>query len=198
MTRAHEEAPATWFRLSEESWAEVRREYQAGASAPQLARKWRVSPTSIYRHACKEGWTKKAGGDAAARDHAEGWEAVQAAAVADLFTPQAGEADASAADLSHQAVQAAGRAMKQGRLAEAQGLARLAEALGRVAVRAPDSTLETIYRAATDPDFVREQMAVWGEDNPDPIKRRYWLWAAERHQARDRAERARAEAAVAR
>lgn len=64
--------------------------------------------------------------------------------------------------------------MKQGRLAEALGLARLAEALGRVAVRAPDSTLETVYRAATDPAYVMEVMAIWGEDNPDPIKRRYW------------------------
>jgi hypothetical protein len=154
-----------------------------------------VSPTSIYRHACAEGWTKKAGGDGAAREHAEEWAAAEAAAVADLFTPGTDEAAATAADLSHQAVQAAGRAMKQGRLAEAQGLARLAEALGRVATRAPDSTLETIYRAATDPEFVREQMAVWGDDNPDPIKRRYWDWVAAGLAARDRAARAQASAA---
>jgi hypothetical protein len=51
MTRAHKQAPPTWFRLGAESWAEIRREYQAGASASALERKWKVSPTTIYRHA---------------------------------------------------------------------------------------------------------------------------------------------------
>ena len=53
-----------------------------------------------------------------------------------------------------------------------------AEQAGRVAGRAPDSTLMTIYRAVTDPRFVLEHMSIWGEDNPDPIKKRRWDWLA--------------------
>lgn len=71
MSKSHPDAPPTWFRLSEASWAEIAAEYRNGATAGELARKWKVSPTSIYRHACKDGWTKKASSDAVARAHAE-------------------------------------------------------------------------------------------------------------------------------
>lgn len=69
MSRHQDDAPPTWFRLSETSWAGIGEEYRNGATAKALAAKWRVSPTSIYRHACKDGWTKKTHGDAVARAH---------------------------------------------------------------------------------------------------------------------------------
>jgi DNA invertase Pin-like site-specific DNA recombinase len=64
---AKADAPPTWYRLSEESWAEIRRGYPNGSTARELAARWRVSVSTIYRHACDEGWTKKKDGDAKAR-----------------------------------------------------------------------------------------------------------------------------------
>lgn len=80
MSNAHPDARPTWFRLSEASWAQVAEEYKNGATAAELGAKWKVSPSSIYRHACKNGWTKKAHGDAVAREHAAAFEAEAEAA----------------------------------------------------------------------------------------------------------------------
>lgn len=80
MSKSHPDARPTWFRLSEASWAQVAEEYRNGATAAELGAKWKVSPTSIYRHACKNGWTKKAHGDAVAREHAAAFEAQAEAA----------------------------------------------------------------------------------------------------------------------
>jgi hypothetical protein len=71
MSRSHPDAPPTWFRLSEASWAEIAAEYRNGATAKELAQKWKVSPTTIYRRAREDGFTKKADSDAVARAHAE-------------------------------------------------------------------------------------------------------------------------------
>ena len=216
MGYASGDAPPTWYRLSEESWAEIRRDYQNGATARELASRWRVSAGSIYRHACAEGWTKKRSADAVARASAAAVAAEEqadlegaqpaprssgpAAALerAALFRPEAGEAREGAADLSAAAVQAAGRAMRRGRLDEAQALARLAETLARVATKAPDSLLETVYRAVLEPGYATSVMGIWGEPNPDPIKRAYWEAMAERareRQAREREEWKREDAA---
>lgn len=75
MSKSHPDARPTWFRLSDDSWAMIAEEYKNGATAAELGAKWKVSPTSIYRHACKNGWTKKAHGDEVAREHAAAFEA---------------------------------------------------------------------------------------------------------------------------
>lgn len=80
MSKSHPDAPATWFRLSEASWAQVAEEYKNGATAGELGAKWKVSASSVYRHACKDGWTKKGHSDAVAREHAEAAEAEAEAA----------------------------------------------------------------------------------------------------------------------
>jgi hypothetical protein len=69
--KTHPNARPTWFRLSDASWAKVAAEYKNGATAAELSAKWKVSPSSVYRHACQDGWTKKVHGDAVARAHAE-------------------------------------------------------------------------------------------------------------------------------
>ena len=69
MTEHSSETPPTYFRLSEASWAEIGEAYRNGATAKELSALWRVAPGSIYRHACKEGWTKKTSTDAVARAH---------------------------------------------------------------------------------------------------------------------------------
>jgi hypothetical protein len=80
MSKSHPDAPATWFRLSEDSWAQIAEEYKNGATAAELGAKWKVSVSSVYRHACKNGWTKKAHGDELAREHAAAFEAEAEAA----------------------------------------------------------------------------------------------------------------------
>ncbi|AVQ03325.1 hypothetical protein B7G68_16610 [Caulobacter segnis] len=80
MSRSHPDARATWFRLSEDSWAQIAEEYKNGATAAELGAKWKVSVSSVYRHACKDGWTKKAHADDLAREHAAAFEAEAEAA----------------------------------------------------------------------------------------------------------------------
>jgi hypothetical protein len=69
MTDHSSEAPPTYFRLSPASWAEIGEAYRNGASAKELAALWKTSPSSIYRHAGLEGWTKKRHADDVARAH---------------------------------------------------------------------------------------------------------------------------------
>lgn len=192
MGRAQGDGPPTWFRLSEDSWAEIRREYQGGATARELSGRWRVSASSIYRHACEGGWTKKTDGDAAARanaralsdeqaaDEAAGWPGAKGGplgpgAVAALFPPRISEALGEPPALLREiALTAAGEAMRLGRLAEAQALAKLAEIYDRMAGRDPFSQLEIIYMAVCAPGWADRVMAVGGDPAPDGWKTMYW------------------------
>jgi hypothetical protein len=66
MTRRNPERPPgpSYYRLPEASWTMIRDEYLSGWTAKEIAAKWRVSPTSVYRHACNNGWTKAERGQA--------------------------------------------------------------------------------------------------------------------------------------
>lgn len=75
MSKSHPDARPTWFRLSEASWAMIAEEYKNGATADELSAKWKVAARTIYRRAGLGGWTKKAHGDAVAREHAAAFEA---------------------------------------------------------------------------------------------------------------------------
>jgi len=144
MPSHHPDAPPTYYRLTEETWAEIVEEYKNGATARDLGAKWKVAPSSIYRHACKDGWTKKACGDARARAHARLVEEEERAASAltpvgtralkSLFQP-APASDPEAENpgaLMRQATLAAGRAMRGRLWSEAQALAKLAESFSRL------------------------------------------------------------------
>jgi len=150
MTKRHPDDPKpTWFRLSAESWAMIRTEYLNGATARALAKKYRVSPTSIYRHACQEGWTKEAMAEAVSRKSVadaerEAGEAVAAAKqrddeLASLVERIAIEEDAAdiAAAIERRALAQASAAMVQGRSKEAQALASMAEMMRKRAAAAP-------------------------------------------------------------
>jgi len=166
MTKRHPDDPKpTWFRLSAESWAMIRTEYLNGATARALAKKYRVSPTSIYRHACQEGWTKEAMAEAVSRKSVadaerEVAEAAAAAKQRDdemtlLVERIAAEEDASdiAAAIERRALAQASAAMVQGRSKEAQALASMAEMMRKrvvaaAAVKAPErAALETLTPA---------------------------------------------------
>lgn len=80
MSKSHPDARPTWFRLSEASWAQIADAYKNGATAAELSAKWKVAARTIYRRAGLDGWTKKAHGDAVAREHAAAFEAEAEAA----------------------------------------------------------------------------------------------------------------------
>ncbi|WP_122467801.1 hypothetical protein [Brevundimonas lutea] len=87
MSRAVPPARATHYRLSAETWALIAEEYAGGASAKEVAAKWKVSAGSVYRRACLDGFTKAAVGDARAREHAARVEAGEAEAEAEAAAP---------------------------------------------------------------------------------------------------------------
>ncbi|MDP1632414.1 MAG: helix-turn-helix domain-containing protein [Caulobacter sp.] len=141
MTRAVADAPATHFRLSEESWALIAEAYRGGATARELAARWKVSPTTIYRYACRDGFTKKRHSDAVARAHAqatveggavdnEARRLVGLAPVPALPAPPPPAANPEA--LKQRAMEDLARAMAAGRVAEAERLGRLLLTLGKV------------------------------------------------------------------
>ena len=195
MTRAYVEAPATHYRLSPETWAIIGEEYRNGAMAKDVAAKWKVAPSSVYRHACQDGWTKKSMGDARARAHARMVEAEEEAsralhpvgtrALKNLFAPAPTD-DPEAADpaaLARAATLASGRAMKGRLWSEARALAGLAESYARLGERSKRAalTIETmdlklLFEAMNcDQDVIRERFWVKGDDDPDrAVKLAFW------------------------
>ena len=160
MAKAPPEAPATYFRLSDETWAIIVEEYANGATAKQLGAKWKVAPNSVYRHVGRAKMTKRDCGDMRARAHAK---AVSLAASAKeakrgprpetieptlttLFAaPPEDDPDATdPAALAQAATLASGRAMKGRLWAEAKALAGLAEAYARLA--AQPAMTDELYR----------------------------------------------------
>lgn len=129
---------ATHFRLSPESWIEILEAYQNGATAKELAARWKVAPGTIYRYVRERGFTKKANSDAVARAHAQAMADEEAAAdlraQGSLPVPPG---DIHPEALKQRALQDMARAMSAGRVAEAERLGRLALTLGKMG--APDS-----------------------------------------------------------
>lgn len=142
-----EDRPAH-YRLSTGTWELILQEYREGATAPFLARKWRVSEHAIRRRITRHGATKRAWGDAQAIGQALAREAEleearrnsPEAMAARLFEgvdegvdEGEGEADGDPAALLKVAVLASGRAMRGRLWAEAKALAGLAESYARLA-----------------------------------------------------------------
>ena len=204
MTRAYAEAPATHYRLKPETWAIIAEEYKNGATAKELGAKWKVAPSSVYRYACRDGFTKKGMGDARARAHARMVEEEEAAhrsmnpvgsrALKALFVPAPVD-DPDMADpaaLAKAATLASGRAMKGRLWAEAKALSGLAESYGRMAERELRTVQAARVTVATmdlqllfdilfvDGSKVKERFAIWGEGEAAEdyeLKTRFWrLW----------------------
>ena len=195
MTRAYVEAPASHYRLSPETWAIIGEEYRNGAMAKDVAAKWKTSPSSVYRHACQDGWTKKSMGDARARAHARMVEAeeegaralhpVGSRALKNLFAPAPTD-DPEASDpaaLARAATLASGRAMKGRLWNEAKALAALAESYARLGDRSKRAELtvgtmdlKLLFEAMNcDQDVIRERFWVNGDDDPDrAVKLAFW------------------------
>lgn len=96
----------------------VRADYLAGATARELARKYRTSPSSVYRHASAGGWTKQKLGDAVARAHV-----VAADADLSMLAPP------RPAQLAQAALASLSAALSSGRACDARALAGVAETM---------------------------------------------------------------------
>lgn len=199
--KASLEAPATHYRLSDEVKARIVEEYLDGATAKDVAAKWKTSVGSVYRWALEaRPGGKHAVGDARARAHARMVEEEEAAtralnpvgsrALKGLFVPaRAGEPDAADPHvLMRTAILASGRAMTGRLWAEAKALAGLAESYGRLSEKraggggaastVDDVPLDLIVEIALDPWSYMDRMRLpehGDESHPDQIaRRRYW------------------------
>ncbi|MDO1557972.1 hypothetical protein Q0812_00845 [Brevundimonas sp. 2R-24] len=169
----HETRPAH-YHLSRATWKMILDEYKAGATAPFLAAKWRVSVQAIRARITRHKATKRDWGDAQAlaqaqaRDEALRVKAERSpkARAARLFEGLVDEAagpgdEATPAALMRQAVIASGRAM-HGRLwNEARVLSGLAEAYGRLARAQRDAGLGPDWGPPMDArreDEMREEL----------------------------------------
>ena len=174
---------------------EVVEAYRSGATARELAVKWKVSPGSVYYQAGRAGWSKKRNGDQLAREHARAIEAAEAVraeparreqrALKNLFAPPPID-DPEAADpaaLARAATLASGRAMKGRLWAEAKALAGLAESYARLGERAKRAELtvgtmdlKLLFEAMNcDQDIIRERFWIHGDEDPDrAVKSAYW------------------------
>ena len=194
--KASTEAPATHYRLSEETMALAVADYMDGATAKDVAAKWKTSAGSIYRWAgILHPGGKRGSGDARARAHARMVEEEEAAtralnpvgsrALKGLFSPErtgGPEGGPDAADprtLMRLATLASGRAMTGRLWAEAKALAGLAESYGRLA--AHDQRAQAAEAAAEDPTepgrraamaFLREKLGLSDEGVEAEIRRR--------------------------
>jgi hypothetical protein len=136
------------YYLSDESWDEILQAYRNGATARDLAVKWKVSIGSVYYRAGLAGFGKKTHGDERARAHARAveereptrgpvdWQTYKdqtAALFCDAEPDPEGPADPAV--LARQAMTASGRAMREGMWPEAKALSGLAESYARLAER---------------------------------------------------------------
>ena len=171
------------YRLSDETWALILKEYREGATAPFLSRKWRVSVHAIRKRATRHGSTKRDWGDAQAIGQAVAREAeleearrnAPEAVAGRLFAGvDLGDDEGDAGVLAQTALLASGRAMKGRLWAEAKALAGLAESYRRLETRqaaggAARYTLTDVLQAIDAPDTIREALSedplwhVWGQ-----------------------------------
>lgn len=201
------EAPATHYRLAPETWAQVVEDYMNGATAKEVAAKWKTSAGSVYRWARElHPGSKRASGDARARAHARMVEEEEGAvralhpagsrALKGLFAPER-EGEVAAGDpavLARTATLASGRAMTGRLWNEARALAGLAESYARLAEKGGrgGGSVETmdlgvlleILRDADGRVSRRFAARRDGLADPDEAVKAAWIdWHTRRHQA---------------
>ena len=201
------DAPAH-YRLSSDTWEMILKEYREGATAPFLARKWRVSEHALRRRITRHKATKREWGDAQAIGQAVAREAEldearrnsPEAVAARLFDGIEGIEVALSGDpaaLATLATLASGRAMTGRLWSEARALAGLAESYARLGERAAGARggggsiatidLGLLLEIIVDPDGAvtkRFERKDEGANDPDAaLKAHYWDYQAARHRA---------------
>lgn len=145
-----------YLQLDSDTWDEIARLYLAGATAPQLARRYHVSVTTVHRHIKKRGHGKRGPGATAfarahaaaalAEDDARRRHRISAEDLADLADREPHDV----AVLAQVAATASGNAMVAQRYGEAKALADLALQYGRAAEQRPTSFRVMLLRSTFD------------------------------------------------
>lgn len=187
MANADPQAPATYFRLPPDAWVEIGEAYKRGATARMLARKWKTSPSSIYRHARAEGWTKRDNAEVIAlesvsEDERRVRDEVRRARddreeLEQVFEPFRHDRDdgefVDAAWLGHGALEASALALRRGRHEEALKFAKMAEVYFRIAPQAQPLMLQYTVDALIDWSYANKLF----EKKPGEhciVKDKYW------------------------
>ena len=206
--KSHDPDAPAHYRLSSDTWEMILKEYREGATAPFLARKWRVSEHALRRRITRHKATKREWGDAQAIGQAVAREAEldearrnsPEAVAARLFDGIEGIEVALSGDLEALAKLAAvtsGRAMTGRLWSEARALAGLAESYARLGERAAGGRggggsiatidLGLLLEIIVDPDGAvtkRFERKDEGANDPDAaLKAHYWDYQAARHRA---------------
>ncbi|KAF0182005.1 MAG: hypothetical protein IV086_16435 [Hyphomonadaceae bacterium] len=186
MSSASPAAPPTYLRLDPEAWEEIRVAYQAGATAAQLARQWKVTANTIYDHARKGGWGKKRAGAVVARAHRDvvaGAEAAQREEYGAYFDevfddPFFGDV-ADPNFLGQRALNASARAMQRGAFDDARRLVQMSEIYFRLAPNLGRRLLMVVGDAIMD---YRYADSLFAREPGDKciVKERYWRVRDER------------------
>ncbi len=183
------------YRLGDETWALILKEYREGATAPFLSRKWRVSVHAIRKRATVHGSTKRDWGDRQAIGQALAREAELEEARRNAPEAVAGrlfvgvdlsDDEGDAGVLAQTALLASGRAMKGRLWAEAKALAGLAESYRRLdgGARGGDGgfTYDDLVGAAFDHEFMRNLHFNHAGWKASPAFKRWWELVNERRQ----------------
>lgn len=197
MANADPEAPATYYRLTPDIWAEIGEAYKRGATARTLAQRWKVSPSSIYRHAGAQGWTKRDNAELMAResmaedaartaDVAERRAALDEA-IAAVFATIAWDPDGTPADpaeLGNLTLGVSGMALQHGDYPRAREFARLSELYFRIA---PETwpTLLTVVADAVINEQYADRLFARGPDDKNKLKERHWRLRSEARKKAD-------------
>jgi hypothetical protein len=183
----------TRITLDSDTWDEIATAYLDGATAPDLAARYRVSLATVHRHLKKRNASKRGpGATAFARAHAAASLAEDDARRRhrlsnDDLNDLADREPHDPALLAQVATTASGNAMASGRFGEARALADLALHYGRIAEHRPLTFRRMLLDAIFDPGLadVFFGMTINGEQ---PLKEDYWrLRAARRAEAEKRA-----------
>lgn len=188
MSSASDATPPTYLRLGPEAWAEIRAEYQAGATAPQLARKWKITANTIYDHAKDGGWGKKRAGDTVARANRDAVTEADAAQREEFGAyfdevfddPFFGDV-ADPHLLGQRALNASARAMQLGAFEDARRLVQMSEAYFRLAPNLHGRLLMVVSDAIMDSRYA-DQLFARDPDEKCVVKERYWRLRAERRE----------------
>lgn len=167
MIKNRPNAHATHFRLSPESWQLILEAYRDGATAKELAAKWKVAPGTIYRYVRERGFTKKHTSDAIARAHAQKVADEEASELASHAAPPGPPPDSDPAALRKQAMTDMARAMAAGRTAEAERLGRLILTLDKMSGGAGSGDDDPDYT-----EFERNGVSFIDPAEPDDSPRR--------------------------
>lgn len=174
--------------VSEETWAEIRTAYLAGATAREIEGRWGVAARTVYARAAAGGWTKRQAGDDAARARAQesyARDARRDGAIASHFREDGVLDVEDAADMGARALAASATAMQHGDVASARGLVQMAEAYYRIAPRQRARMLWYMMDVL-EHEGTADELFGSVEDDTHPVKLRYRAWKEDR-QARARA-----------